>query len=72
MFSPDLFFLGGLIILGLAFPAAVAAFSSSNGSIKPVFFCILLGGGMLTYAMMNNTNGYSLADVPRIALSLVR
>ncbi len=70
--SPDIFFLLGLIIFALAFPAALSAFSSSNGSMRPVIACLLVGGGLIVFAMAQNPQGYSASDVPRIVMDLFR
>ena len=70
--NPDLMFLGGLIILALVFPATVGAFSSSDRTFRPVIICILLGGGLVAYAMSLNPQGYTAEDIPRIVRELFR
>ncbi len=70
--NPDIFFLGGLILLALAIPATLAAFSSSDRTFRPVIVCILLGGGLVVVAMAHNPQGYTANDVPRIVMELFR
>ena len=68
---PDLIFLAGVIVLALAFPATLAAFSSSNRTFRPVILCILVGGGLVFAAVAQTPSGYSINDVPRIVADLV-
>ena len=68
--DPDLIFLVGLIVLGLAFPATLAAFSTSGRTFRPVAACILIGSGMVVYAMSHSSGGYSVGDIPRIVAGL--
>ena len=70
--NPDLLFLGGVVILALVFPATLAAFSSSDRTFRPVIVCILLGGGLVAYALMQAPQGYTANDIPRIVAELVR
>ncbi|MEM0947507.1 MAG: hypothetical protein AAGK37_08890 [Pseudomonadota bacterium] len=64
--NPDLFFLLGLIVTGLAIPATLSAFSTSGKSFRPAILCVVIGGAMLVYATSQNTVGYSANDIPRI------
>ena len=70
--NPDIFFLVGLVLLALAFPATLAAFSTSGRTFRPVILCILFGGGMIVLAMVQNPKGYTASDVPRIVLELIQ
>lgn len=70
--NPDLFFLVGLVLLALVFPALLAAFSSSEATFRPVIILILLGGGSIVFAATQNPQGYGAGDIPRIVMDLFR
>lgn len=64
--NPDIFFLVGLVVLVLALPATISAFSTSGRTFRPVIMCILIGGGMVVFAMSQTPGGYTANDIPRI------
>ena len=64
--NPDIVFLVGLVILLLGIPATISAFSSSDRTFRPVILSILVGGGMIVFAMSQTPGGYTANDVPRI------
>lgn len=71
--NPDLIFLVGVIVLLGCIPAAISAFSSSDGTPKSFIACLLIGGGMIVLAMVENPGGaYTVNDLTRIAKDLVR
>lgn len=70
--NTDFVFLVGVLSLILAFPAALAGFSSSQQNFRPLIAAIVVGFVCLGYAMAKSPQGYSIADVPRIALDIVR
>ena len=70
--NPDIFFLVGILILALSLPLTLQAFTTSGKTFRPVVLCLLIGGGMLVFAMSQSTESYSLRDIPRIIGSLLR
>jgi hypothetical protein len=52
----------GILILALAFPAAVGAFSRGNPP-RAALISFVIGGGMIIDANMSRPGGYSIEDV---------
>ncbi len=61
--DPDLFFVMGLIIAGLSAPSIVSAFTEGRGPRMAVVL-LVIGGGMVAYAMTARPNAYSFETIP--------
>ena len=70
--DPDHIFFFGDCVFALAIPLVISAFSSSNATMRPAVGASLIGGSMIVYALMVSPgSGYSLEDLPRIAMDLL-
>ena len=66
----DLIMVLGVVVLGLAFPAMVGAFS--RGAPPRAAMLALFGGGsMIMYANMSRPGGYSVAEMPELFLKVI-
>ncbi len=61
----DLLFSIGVVLLVLAVPAAVSAFSDSRPP-RAAAILLLLGGGLLAFAIWQRSKGYSVAEIPEV------
>lgn len=61
----DLFFAIGLVFVVLAIPAVVSAFSDSRPP-RAGAILIMLGSGLIAFAVWQRPAGYSLAEIPEI------
>ena len=59
----DLYLVIGIIILGFAIPAIVSAYSDSRAP-RVAAVMLVIGGGMVAYAVTQKPGGYTLHDVP--------
>ena len=59
----DLLFVLGFVFLVLAIPAVISAFVDGRTPRAPMLI-ILLGGGMMAYAVSLRPNAYSIAGLP--------
>lgn len=62
--SNDALFVFGFLLIVVAAPMIVAAFSESRPPRLAAVF-IVLGGALIAAAMARNPGGYSFADVPK-------
>jgi hypothetical protein len=53
--DPDLFFVIGLVVAGLAAPSIISAFTEGRGPRMAVAL-LVIGGGMVAYAMNARPN----------------
>lgn len=66
----DLIMVMGVIVLFLAFPSAVGAFS--RGAPPRAAMLALFGGGcMIVYANSSRPGGYSVADMPDLFMRVL-
>lgn len=65
----DLFMILGIVILALAFPAAVSAFSRSAPP-RAAIISMFIGGVMIVYANTARPGGYSIEEIPGLFLGL--
>lgn len=63
----DLILVVGLIVLALAFPAAVGAFSRGDPP-RAAMLAIFAGGCMALYANSSRPGGYSVAELPDVVI----
>lgn len=59
----DLILVIGLVILGFTIPAIVSAFSDGRAP-RVAAIMLLIGGGLVTIALTQKPNGYTLEDIP--------
>lgn len=69
--DPDLIFVLAVGIFALVIPAVISAFSSSDKSLRPAVFAVVIGGTMILWAMSQTPGGYSLAEIPSIIVELL-
>ena len=60
----DLIMVLGVIVLGLAFPAAVGAFSRGSPP-RAAMLALFAGGVMILYANASRPGGYTAAEMPQ-------
>ena len=63
----DLIIVLGSIILSLAFPAAVGAFSRGKPP-RAAMLALFAGGVMIVYANASRPGGYTVAEMPEVFL----
>ena len=61
--DPDVMFVLGFIICVLAVPAIISAFADGRAPRAPALI-VLIGGGMIGYAMIERPGNYSLETLP--------
>lgn len=66
----DIYLVVGLVVLALAIPSIVSAFSEGRapriGSIM-----VLIGGGLVVIAVTQNPGGYSIQEIPHVITRVV-
>jgi hypothetical protein len=60
----------GLALGALSIPSIVSAFSDSRAP-RTSILTVLIGGGLILYAIGSNPGGYALEDVPDYVLHVV-
>ena len=65
----DLIMVLGVIVLGLAFPAMVGAFSR-GAPPRAAMLALFAGGVMILYANMSRPGGYSIAEMPQLFIKV--
>ncbi|WP_296762974.1 hypothetical protein [Sediminimonas sp.] len=60
----DLLLVGGLVIALLALISAIRAYSDGE-TPRAAAVAMLIGGGMVIWALTQSPEGYTLSDVPR-------
>jgi len=61
--DPDVMFVLGCIIAVLAVPAIISAFADGRTPRAPALI-VLIGGGMIGYAMVERPGNYNLDTLP--------
>lgn len=69
--SHDLALVLGTIIAGFSIPAIVSAFSD-NRAPRAAALMILLGGGLIAWAVMEKPGGYTMDQIPEVFLKVTR
>ncbi len=60
----DLYLTIGALVLVFAIPAVVSAFSDGRAP-RLAAILVLIGGGLVTWAVTQKPGGYTLTDIPR-------
>ncbi|NNE52153.1 MAG: hypothetical protein HKN30_07095 [Sulfitobacter sp.] len=63
--DPDLALVLGLIVAAFSIPSILSAFSDSRAP-RASAVTILIGGGLILYAMQSSPGGYTLAEIPDV------
>ncbi|MFQ1701107.1 hypothetical protein ACJ5NV_10965 [Loktanella agnita] len=66
----DLIFVIGLVIAAFAIPSLVSAFSDRRWP-KLAVLMLLIGGGLIGYAVSQNPDTYSVAVIPDVFVRVV-
>lgn len=61
----DLFFVIGLVVLVLAIPAIIGAFSESRPP-RAGAILVMIGSGLIALAIWQRPSGYALGDIPEV------
>lgn len=68
--DPDLFFVIGLVVAGLAAPSIISAFTEGRGPRMAVAL-LVIGGGMVAYAMNARPNAYGFDTIPDVFVRVI-
>ena len=68
--DPDLYFVLGLGVGVLAIPSLFSAFSGGRAP-RGAAIMVLISGGLLALAVMNQPTGYSLSEIPDVLMRVV-
>lgn len=63
--EPDLALVLGLVIAAFSIPSILSALADSRAP-RASALTILIGGGLILYALQQNPNGYSLQSIPDV------
>lgn len=66
----DIYLVIGLVILGFTIPSLVSAFSESRAP-RVGAVMLLIGGGLVAFAMSQKPGGYTLEDVPHAFVRVI-
>jgi len=66
----DLILTVGVVILAFAIPAMVSAYSE-NRVPRIAVVILLIGGGLVAWAVTQKPEGYTLSDVPRAFVRVI-
>ncbi|MWD28640.1 hypothetical protein E0K89_014230 [Aquicoccus sp. SCR17] len=66
----DIFLAIGLLLVALAIPAAVSAYSDGR-TPRVAALVLLLGGGCVVWALTTRPGGYTLVEVPHAIARVV-
>jgi hypothetical protein len=66
----DLILCLGVVVLALAFPAAVGAFSR-GAPPRAAMLALFAGGCMIVYANSSRPGGYSVAELPNLFVKVL-
>ncbi len=66
----DTYLVIGLVILGFSIPSIVSAFSEGRAP-RVAAIMLLVGGGMVAYAVTQNPIGYTIQDVPQAFVRVI-
>ncbi len=66
----DLIMVMGVIVIAMAFPTAVGAFSR-GAPPRAAMLSLFAGGVMIVYANSSRPGGYSVADLPDLFMRVI-
>ena len=66
----DLIMVLGVVVLSMAFPAAVGAFSRGSPP-RAAMLALFAGGVMIVYANASRPGGYSVAEMPDVFIRVL-
>ena len=69
--SHDMALVLGCVIAGFSIPAIVSAFSDGRPP-RAAALMILLGGGLIAWAVMEKPGGYTMDQIPEVFLKVTR
>ncbi|WP_370399964.1 hypothetical protein [Sulfitobacter sp. JB4-11] len=68
--EPDLALVLGLVIAAFSVPSILSALADSRAP-RASAITILIGGGLVLYALQQTPNGYALQDIPDVFVRVV-
>lgn len=68
--EPDLALTLGVVIAAFSIPSILSALSDSRAP-RASALTVLIGGGLILYAIQTNPGGYAMADVPDVFVRVV-
>ena len=68
--DPDLTLVVGLVIACFSVPAMVSAYSDGRSPRAPALV-LLIGGGLVIYALTARPGGYRLDEIPEVFIGVV-
>ncbi len=69
---PEHLFVLGIFFVAFSLPLFVGAFSTSNRTMRGPVSCMVLGGILILWAnLLGPAEGFSVNDVPRLALDMI-
>lgn len=68
--DPDLALVLGLVVVVFSIPSILSAFSDSRAP-RASALTILIGGGLIVYAMQASAGGYTLQEIPKVFTRVV-
>ncbi len=66
----DLALVGGLIVLALSAPAIISAISDGRAP-RTAAIVLVLGGGLVVYALSQKPGGYQLEEIPAVFIKVI-
>lgn len=68
--DPDVALVFGIVIAAFSIPSILSAFSDRRAPRASVL-TILIGGGLILFALQTKAGGYTLGEVPDVFVSVV-